>query len=333
MAHEIFNNKFASMLKPAWHQLGVVLQEETPVVDAFNAHIAPLDVQLWEKGVMVNGQFVKTPGKTIGLAEDGMPKHFFGEVTDQYVPLLPVDFVEVLGKAAGRRGIETIGAIKNGEVLFVSYLLGDREIAGNAHRDYLLFTCRSDGKSANELMRTTVRVVCQNTLFAALNDDDSVVKVTHDKGILAETENWAQAAFGTAEQGADAVAAALEHLAMTKVSDAVANSLIEHSFPFPKEPKANVNPLTYHERIRAWEREMERIHAIQLRAVELWQGDAIGYDSPNFAGTGYGALQSVIEMADHIIPSTNAEVAAGANLIGYRRTIKQKAFAWLQTRA
>ena len=66
--------------------------------------------------------------------------------------------------------VETVGAIGQGEKIFVSLDAGGSKIAGEDHELYWLITDHRDGTGAMTMAFTPVRVVCQITLITGLRN-------------------------------------------------------------------------------------------------------------------------------------------------------------------
>lgn len=90
-----------------------------------------------------------------------------GVVGDRYVPVQNADLVAVLDAIVenGAR-IDTAGSLLGGRIVWFAALVTDFEAAGERHQDYLVISHGHDGSRAVTVRRTTVRVVCWNTLQA-----------------------------------------------------------------------------------------------------------------------------------------------------------------------
>lgn len=92
---------------------------------------------------------------------------------------------------SGEWKLETAGALKNGQVCWILMNQGSVSILpGDELRNYLLLTWSHDGKTSVRLGLTSVRVVCNNTLTQALNQDASYLqKFAHNSGLQLKLED------------------------------------------------------------------------------------------------------------------------------------------------
>lgn len=82
-------------------------------------------------------------------------------------------FDSIIGE--GHAKYETAGALGNGETVFITAKLPSKLIVNKEDIDkYLLFTMSHDGTSSITVMFTPIRVVCNNTLNAALASKERV---------------------------------------------------------------------------------------------------------------------------------------------------------------
>lgn len=87
-------------------------------------------------------------------------------------------FDRIVGE--GHAMYETAGALGNGETIFVTAKIPSKMIVAKDEIDkYLLFTNSHDGSSAVNILFTPVRVVCNNTLTAALRGAKNKYVVRH----------------------------------------------------------------------------------------------------------------------------------------------------------
>ena len=107
-------------------------------------------------------------------------KKTYGTVSSSYRLITPRDFCAAWDIAGANWPIETIGALGAGDTMFLLSKLGAREVNGDEILEYVLGINYMDGKHANVLRVTPIRVVCQNTLNAALRDTSSNFSVDHD---------------------------------------------------------------------------------------------------------------------------------------------------------
>jgi phage/plasmid-like protein (TIGR03299 family) len=115
-------------------------------------------------------------------SDNGQP---LGYVSDGYQPVQPLDVLEWFERYIAvdpRFQLDVAGSLKKGEIIWATATYRDRlDVAGDEHRARLLMTTTFDGSGATVNKGTMVRVVCNNTLDAALADGGKcVVKTRHN---------------------------------------------------------------------------------------------------------------------------------------------------------
>lgn len=163
-----------------WHGLGFQMQPGE-------------DLDTWRTRAGLDWNATKTPvmyhtDADIAVA-DGMSVLYRSDthkalsiVSDRYKIVQPREVIEFYRDLTERHGfqMETAGAIKDGRVVWALARTGnDMRISGNdLVNGYLLLSTSYDGTMATTGRFTTVRVVCNNTLTAAL-DSKAQVSVPH----------------------------------------------------------------------------------------------------------------------------------------------------------
>jgi phage/plasmid-like protein (TIGR03299 family) len=212
MAHNLNerNGKvsFMSVKEKAWHGLGQILAEPATAEQAIKE--SGLDFTVEKQPVYVPvrklnredatgkdnilcsrgdagttyGELVQVKGKFATYrSDDGTP---FGVVGNGYEIVQNRDafsfFDAIVGD--GEAIYETAGALGDGETIFITAKLPSYIRVGNGDdvvEKYLLLTSSHDGSGAIKAMFTPIRVVCNNTLNAALNSNAARVTIRHTK--------------------------------------------------------------------------------------------------------------------------------------------------------
>lgn len=168
----------------AWHMLG----QRTPNAQTWAAAmlLAGLD---WE----VEKRKLYTMDKATGLTREisawgifrRTDDEFFGSVGASYTPIqnkTAFAFVDALLEAENGAHFESAGALGNGARIWcMANIPAEIRIRGteDVTKPYLLFTTSHDGSGAAAAKISTVRVVCRNTLNAALSSGGAAMKVYH----------------------------------------------------------------------------------------------------------------------------------------------------------
>lgn len=110
-------------------------------------------------------------------------KEALGSVSARYQVVQPGETVEFFRDIAKVGGLElsAAGTIYGGKRFWATAKIG--EAAPLSVRDkiggYILISSSADGSLATEVRRTSVRVVCRNTLSAAFGDAKPSIRITH----------------------------------------------------------------------------------------------------------------------------------------------------------
>lgn len=87
--------------------------------------------------------------------------------------------------------IETAGVLGKGERVFVTAKLPDYKMCGDDMEKYILFTTSHDGSGSIQACFTDIRVVCNNTLNAALKNCTNMMRFKHTKNVSSAMERGA----------------------------------------------------------------------------------------------------------------------------------------------
>lgn len=200
-------------------------------------------------------------------------------------------FDEALGK--GVAAIETVGALGDGERIFAMAKMPEmiEVVKNDVVERYLLLTAAHNGEGAVKVLFTPVRVVCNNTLTAALRGARNVVSIKHTKHakdnlkeahkILEKNEN-----FWTKTQEA------LGYLASKDMDKDAVKNFLKSLFPTKKIEEENSDDASQDE-----EEPSKRVQNIQADIERFFDGQATGAD---LAGkTRWGMFNAVTHYIDH----------------------------------
>jgi phage/plasmid-like protein (TIGR03299 family) len=203
-------------------------------------------------------------------------------VSDGYHVVQPAEvmgFFEKLVEIGGFQ-LETAGVLSHGKRVWGLARVNDGAeiIGGDVVRPYVLLGTSYDGTMATVAKFTSVRVVCHNTITAALGSGESVRvlhserfdadRVRQDLGIVADA--WDRFLIQSRQLAGEPLSAT--------DADMFVRSLLE---PY-KSPGVPVSESRAYRRI-----------------LELFNGKAIGSDIPGVTGTRWGMLNAVTELVDH----------------------------------
>jgi len=249
---------FFSAREVAWHKLGTVTEGALTAEDALKT--AQLDWQVIKSDDPVS-TMVPMFGKTameqgsmeeITYADKFMTYRYhpktkkaeaLGVVGNRYTPVQNLQAFSFLNAVADESGavFETAGSIDNGKKVFMTMKMPEGlQIGGVDAIDlYLMAWNTHDGTSSFNVLVTPIRVVCQNTLTAAIGSAKSTFTLRHTPKV----DSKIQAARETLQltwkytQSFEALA---NDLLSQKMTDKEFYSLVENVFPIddPESPRA-----------------------------------------------------------------------------------------------
>ena len=217
--------------QPAWHGLGVVVEDAPTSEDAIVA--AGLNWQVLQKkiytedGTRVDGFYSNV------RSTDNKP---LGVVGSRYKIVQNIDAFKFTDALLGE-GVkyETAGSLNDGKTVWMLAKLPNKyDILGDKVDPYIVFTNTHDGSGAVKVAMTPVRVVCQNTLNMALKSAKRTWSARH-LGSIESKMNEALETLQFANEYMEAVNNQFEDLYKIKLSDFEVRSLINKVVPINED--------------------------------------------------------------------------------------------------
>ncbi len=189
---------------PAWHRQGIVTEEATTSKDAlrnsgldwtvskrpvFFEHDTPV---MDADGMSMETEYHAANGHYAIVRDDTLAT--LGVMESQYTILQNSDAFTFMDKLADRSEIryEAAGSLKNGRVIWLLAQLPNAQevIPGDLNVPYVLLASSHDGTLPVRIQPTTIRVVCWNTLFAAINGQATTyaAKIKHTSSMESRME-------------------------------------------------------------------------------------------------------------------------------------------------
>ncbi|SEP05825.1 DUF932 domain-containing protein [Flavobacterium sp. fv08] len=238
MAHNInFNQQtakhsFFSVKQPAWHGLGTVVQDYPTSEKAIA--FAGLDYTVAKAPLFAKGAdplvSFNVPDQYATMRTD--TNAVFGVVGKDYQIVQNRDafafFDAIVG---GGDGIlyETAGALGSGERIFITAKLPDYIRVGSGDdvtEKYIFLTTSHDGSGSITAAFTPVRIVCQNTLNAALRSASNFVRIRHTAGAKERLEQ-AHKVMGLADMLSVQLEGIFNQWSEVKIKDREVKKLIQ----------------------------------------------------------------------------------------------------------
>ena len=223
-----------------------------------------------------------------------------GNVKSKYTVVQNIDAFNFFDKAIGQdKAIwQTAGAFGNGERIFVSAKLPDNILVNGSDpiETYLVFTNTHDGSSGVKILFTPIRVVCQNTLNAAIRGATNIVTFRHTQSVHQKLD-VADEILGISHKLAEDFKTECERLTVIKMSDKGVMKYICQQFMTEQEIlKANQLKIDYNMVIdRNWMAVKELgISSRKLNMItDTWLYYHIGPGQQQYMGTAWGAANAV----------------------------------------
>lgn len=200
MAHKIDNSKgfsaFVSFAEKAWHGLGTILKNAISTEDALNQGGLNYQVlKLPNVHCLPNGEEIISEDSFFTVRTD-VNKVLGGKLGKDYEVLQNVEALNVVDEIlqSGTATIETAGAIDEGRKVFICLKINQGITVGSNDliNQYLLIATSHDGSLSITAMPTNVRVVCNNTLTAALHGSQEKIKIRHTVNASARLQEAAK---------------------------------------------------------------------------------------------------------------------------------------------
>ena len=233
MAHNINNTNgkwaFAARGEKAWHGLGQYVDKAMTADEAIK--LGGLDYQVERRPLYAptqeEGKYVEVPGWFSNVRTD--TNQPLGVVKGRYTIVQNKDafgfFDSIIDK--GEAIFETAGALGRGEKIFITAKLPDDMIVrGEKVEKYILLTNSHDATTTIIAGFTPTRVVCNNTLTAALKNIDNRVSIAHTASAESKLKE-ATRVMGIASKYMDEVNHVFEAMTYKKLSDLEFKNYIE----------------------------------------------------------------------------------------------------------
>lgn len=307
-------------IKP-WHNEGIIVDGLMTAADCLKQ--AGLDWTVSKEAIQTKVGGIEVPNAfAVKRSDNGS---ILGVVGNQYTALQNKDafsYMDAICQDHGSAKYETAGALGLGERVWLQVAVeGDIAIKGKGGKDsgdtlqrYILMANTHDGSSPLLIATTIVRVVCQNTLTAAIKSANEMFKVRHTKSIGGKVAD-AREALGIINESYVELEAKLQKLANIKVSDKAFEGFIG-SLGF------NVDA----------DKGKGKGQVDALKA--LFGGEGMGATLETAKGTAWGALNAVTQYVDYDRPTrvtkagsfkTESEARLASQWFGSGLDLKEKA--------
>ena len=198
--------------------------------------------------------------------------------------------IDALMRTADGAHYETAGVLGDGERVWALADLGlTARIGDDVQQGYLLFSTGHDGSLAHSYRICMTRVVCQNTLSAALREKSRAsLTIRHTKNAMGRLNNAREALDNIADD-VRSMEDKLNFLASRKMTRDAVVTIMDRLFPKTKKEQSDDTVIEESSTRR------ENILADVLKLYEMNDGNAY----PEQRGTAYSLLNAITNYTDH----------------------------------
>lgn len=187
MAHKIDQSKgqaaFIAYQAPAWHGLGKVFNNEITITEALKESGLDFHVQKSPNRHLLSNGVMEVSDNSFFTERTDTNKILGDKLGSIYTVYQNTDALSVVDELLKTKKviIETVGAIDEGRKVFTCLKLNTPIVVGVSDEisQYVLLANGHDGSMSITAMPTNIRVVCDNTLSAALAGAKGAHKIRH----------------------------------------------------------------------------------------------------------------------------------------------------------
>jgi len=329
MAHNLnFNSNtneysFFSCKEKAWHGLGKIVEEYPTSAEALRFAGLDYTVEKWP-------MFAYDPeGRTID--ESHVPDKFatvrtdtntvLGTVGKDYEIVQNADAFTFFDSIVGGEGIfyETAGALGKGERIFITAKLPGYIKVGKDDfiEKYLFLTTSHDGLGSIMAAFTPVRIVCNNTLNAALSNHSNGIKIRHTASANDRLKQ-AHTLMGITNTMAGDLNDIFNHWAKVRITDKEVKKLIEVALAPNKETLQNLT--------NGKTEELSTVYTNMVDKAFEYAMSSPSQQMETTAGTVFGAYNAITGYFQNVRNYKNGEAKFKSIIEGNAKLKGQTAF-------
>lgn len=319
--------------EPAWHRLGKTVPNNLTIAEA--TVMANLDFEVGKADAYANVEYLDE-GMEIATKLSKIPNKFatyrkdtgdiLGSVGATYEIIQNIEAFSFFDQFIHESDaiVQTAGALGKGEQVFISVKLpayikvAEKDVV----EQYLLLSTSHDGSRSIEMMFTPIRVVCYNTLNAALSSSASRVKIRHTSSARDKLKE-AHRILGISNERTEFMKEVYPILAKTQVDEKGIKNYINNVFLNSNELAllADIGTNNVHQVEEISTRKANIIDDV-YKAYYVGPGQQL--DSAK--GTAWGVYNAVTCYYHNIKKEADASKSMRSNYYGANFDIMQKAF-------
>lgn len=293
-------DEFAYANEVAWHGKGV----KATTYEEFKQAIG-YDVKLVPNLINVGGtEYPSGSYSTIRLRPDGSPVILGNRLGSKYSLVQNLEAMDVFEEMEKHASCETVGALKDGQVAFACFKPNHKIIVGgnDISEMYICFVNSFDGSTGIYVIFTPIRVVCNNTLTAALRGAKNKMSVRHTSSAKDRLQLVANTITRSA-QICERLTPQFIEMSQIQVNPI---DVIGQVYFTPSELTKLVNG--------EFETKNDRRKNLVTGAL-TWMEKGAGQDMPTTKGTLFGAMNGILGYHQELVKGTDNAVlqAIGMN--------------------
>jgi phage/plasmid-like protein (TIGR03299 family) len=339
MAHNLNYNEqtgkhsFFSVKEKAWHGLGQVVENYPTSAEAIKH--AGLDYTVEKRMLFTyhNENHIANEDTEIKIPEVEVPEYFatirndteqvLGVVGKDYEIIQNADAFSFFDSIVGGDGIqyETAGALGKGERIFITAKLPGYIKVGNADliEKYLFLTTSHDGFGSITAAFTPTRIVCNNTLNAALRDCSNSIKIRHTANAKERLEE-AHKVMSMSNRLSEELEGIFNQWSRVRITDKEMQRLIQLAMVPNKEVLENIRSCHWDELSTCFNNMCNSVYEYGLTSPTQ--------QTETTKGTVFGAYNAVTGYFQNVRNFKNDEAKLKSLLFGGTAQLRsQKAFA------
>jgi phage/plasmid-like protein (TIGR03299 family) len=295
-----------------WHGLGNRLTEKQPIdvwaeQAGMNWQIKESPVRFMTESAGSLGAIMSFPEQKVLFRSDTNAP--LSVVSQRYQVVQPREILEFYRDLTEISGfeLETAGVLKGGRKVWALARTNQSSTlkGGDTVNGYVLLATGCDGTLATTAQFTSIRVVCNNTLAIALENNSGAVKVPHSTSFDPEA---VKRKLGISVTSFDSFMYKMKMISERKVKSIEAANYLLRVFTDSAVPASGLTN----------ERAMKKV-------LSLFEGHGKGSGLASSKGTAFGLLNAVTEFVDHERRARSVDHRLESAWFGPGATLKQKA--------
>ncbi|WP_454801441.1 DUF932 domain-containing protein [Mucilaginibacter phyllosphaerae] len=314
---------FFSRKEKAWHGLGTIVEDYPTSAEALRFAGLDYTVEKWPMytydplGRTSDDQHV--PEKFATVRTDNYA--VLGTVGNDYEVVQNVDAFTFFDSIVGGEGIlyETAGALGKGERIFITAKLPGYIRVGKDDfiEKYLFLTTSHDGFGSITAAFTPVRIVCNNTLNAAMRNHTTAIKIRHTANAK-ERLAVAHKLMGISHKMNDELSGIFNQWAKVRITDHEVKHLIQVAMVPNKETLDNL--------LSGKNDKLSTVYTNMVDKVYEYAMSAPSQQQETTAGTVFGAYNAVTGYFQNVRNYRDGEAKLQSLLDGTGKLRAQAAF-------